>query len=187
MLVETRKQIKFPNKKYRIIYADPPWPESAASEKRFGQAEQHFKTMKEREIVSLGGAINGIAHANSALFLWSTARHLPMAFRVMEAWGYRYVNVAFTWMKSNKNDGRPRMGLGVYTKANAEFCLLGLRGKMKAKAHNVLSAVYEPTVALGWKPNTVRDRIVRLFGNLSRIELFARQRIKGWDAWGDEV
>lgn len=181
------KQIPFPNKKYRIIYADPPWPESAASKKRTGQAEQYFKTMKEGDIVSLRNAVNGIAHINSALFLWSTARHLPMAIRVMKAWGYRYVNVAFTWMKCNKIDGRPRIGLGVYTKANAEFCLMGLRGKMKVRAYNVSSAVYEPTIGLGRKPDTVRDRIVRLFGNLPRIELFARQKTNGWDVWGDEV
>jgi site-specific DNA-methyltransferase (adenine-specific) len=183
-------------KKYNVIYADPPWPESYESmipckERRqqgaLLDARKHFTTVSEAEIAMLGFGLEEYVADNCALFLWSTSRHLPMALRIMNVWGFRFVNVAFTWMKKNPKSGTPFVGLGFYTKHNAEFCLLGVRGSMRPVQFNVPSAVYEPKAAAFTKPATVRDRIVRLFGDVPRLELFARQQYEGWDVWGNEV
>ena len=183
-------------KKYKIIYADPPWPETSESmipvkERRkqgaLLDARNHFPVMNETNIIGIGDKLSLIISDNCALFLWTTSRHIPMALRVMEHWGFRFVNVGFTWMKKNKNLGTPFIGLGYYTKHNAEFCLLGVKGTIKPVKFNIPSAVYEEKREAFRKPDTVRYRIEQLFGNVPRLELFARQKIKGWDAWGNEI
>ena len=136
--------------------------------------------------------VKHIAGPNSALFLWTTWPHISSALRVMEAWGFTYKTCAFDWMKSN-GKGNPWFGVGYYAKSNTEPCLLGIRGKMKPVNNSVSMAVYEPhprangKILHSRKPATVRDRIVQLFGDVPRIELFARERAEGWDSWGNEL
>lgn len=137
--------------------------------------------------------VSQIAGPNSALFLWTTWPHISSALRVMEAWGFTYKTCAFDWMKCNLKNDKPWRGIGYYAKSNTEPCLLGIRGKMKPVDNHVSMAVYEPhprkdgKIIHSRKPATVRDRIVQLFGDVPRIELFARERIPGWDAWGNEL
>lgn len=125
-----------------------------------------------------------------ALFMWATFPTVPDALRVMEAWGFAYKTAAFVWIKKYKSGGN-FYGMGAYTRANAEVCLLGVTPGFKAKemvkSHSVHQVIESPIQAHSVKPDETRHRIVELLGDVPRIELFARQRVPGWDAWGDEI
>ena len=124
-------------------------------------------------------------------FLWATFPNIGEALRVMEAWGFEYRTAAFVWVKKNRKSGGNFWGMGAYTRANAEVCLLGTTPGTKArqvvKNHGVQQIVEAPVEQHSRKPTEVRERIVRLMGDVPRIELFARERVPGWDAWGNEV
>ena len=174
-------------KKYNIIYADPPWQYFTYSEKGKGRsAESHYLTMPKKEIQKL--PIPMICAKDSVLFLWATAPCLIEAFELIKAWGFTYKTVGFTWIKQCKRSANLFMGLGYYTRANAEFCLLATRGKiLERKSHSVSSVIVSHIEEHSKKPNETRERIVTLFGDVPRIELFARQTVDGWDCWGNEV
>ena len=131
---------------------------------------------------SLGGAI---------CFLWATFPNISEAVKVMEAWGFQYKTAAFVWIKTYPKSGKPFWGMGAYTRANAEVCLLGIskgfKAKEQIKSHAVHQIVEAPVGRHSEKPDEVRRRIVELLGDVPRIELFARERAEGWDAWGNEV
>ena len=112
---------------------------------------------------------------------------LQEAFKIIEAWGFTYKTVAFVWIKQNKKSESWFWGLGGWTRSNAEICLLAVKGKPKrisAKVHQLIISHIE---AHSKKPDVVRSRIVELLGDLPRLELFARQKPIGWDAWGNEI
>lgn len=175
------------NKKYQIIYADPPWQYKVWSNKGHGRsAESHYPTMTKIEIQNL--PIPKICENNSVLFLWVTYPCLEEGLELIRAWGFTYKTVAFTWVKQNKKSDSFFMGMGYYTRANAEYCLLATKGKiLERKSRAVHSVVCTHIERHSKKPNEVRDRIVQLFGDIPRIELFARQTVDGWDCWGNEV
>ncbi len=183
--------IPFQEKRYQIIYADPPWRygQGGKGKSSHGIAKQHYMTMNTSEICSL--PVKKITGDGACLFLWATFPMLPEALRVMEAWGFRYVGAAFVWVKKNPKSGTNFWGLGAYTQANAEVCLLGIskefRASERVKSHRVHQIVEAPVGRHSEKPSEVRDRIVELLGDVPRIELFARERAEGWDVWGDEV
>jgi len=127
--------------------------------------------------------VKSLRDKTCALFLWVTMPTLPDGIKVIEAWGFKYKTCAFAWVKTKK-DGTPLAGMGSYTKSNIEVCLLGMRGHIKAVDKTVPQIVMHERIGHSVKPPIVRDRIVQLFGNISRIELFARQKIDGWDAIG---
>ncbi len=165
-------------KKYNIIYADPPW--------KYGtNVKGHYDCVPIEEICKF--PIDNIASENCALFLWVTYPILPECIETLKRWGFRYVTVAFTWIKTNKNNGQPFMGLGNWTRANAEICLLGFRGTLSRKSNKIRQVVLSPLREHSRKPDEIRDFIVELLGDLPRIELFARQKFKGWDCWGNET
>lgn len=173
-------------KKYSIIYADPPWAYLWGKGKDGGHfaPEKHYPTLSTEEICAFD--VKSIADKNCALFLWATMPTLPDAIRVMKEWGFKYKTCAFTWVKTRK-DGQPLSGMGSYTKANAELCLLGMRGHIKASDKTVPQILMHPRLGHSVKPPVIRERIVKLFGDLPRIELFARQKSQGWDCFGNEV
>jgi N6-adenosine-specific RNA methylase IME4 len=170
-------------KKYKIIYADPPWKYLWGEGKDGGHfaPEKHYETMTTDEICGLD--VKQLRDKTCALFLWATMPALPDAFRVIEAWGFKYKTCAFTWVKTKK-DGAPIRGMGSYTKSNIEVCLLGMRGHIKAVDKTVPQILMHERLGHSVKPPVVRERIVRLFGDLSRLEIFARQKTEGWDAIG---
>ncbi|MCX4363291.1 MAG: MT-A70 family methyltransferase, partial [Clostridia bacterium] len=94
--------------------------------------------------------------------------------------------LGFSWVKTNPKNGKPFFGVGYYAKSNCEICLMGIKGKMKPISNAVSSCVISPRREHSRKPDEVRERIVDLFGNVPRIELFARQNTDGWDCWGNE-
>jgi len=127
--------------------------------------------------------------ANSALFLWVTFPNLPQGLDVMRAWGFNYATCGFTWVKRNKKADSYFWGCGNYTRANSELCLLGTKGSMQrvVKSHSVHQICDARVMEHSKKPGEIRGRIVELFGDLPRIELFARQEIEGWDVLGNEI
>lgn len=171
------------NGQYSVIYADPPW----RYERKIGggTAEQHYPTMSLEEICAL--PVADIAAKDSALFLWATFPQLQEAFRVIEAWGFTYRTLAFLWLKQNRKADSWFWGMGYWTRSNAEICLLALRGHPKRADSGVHQLIVSHIEEHSKKPVETRARIVRLMGDVPRIELFARQKTKGWDVWGNEV
>ena len=175
-------------KKYQIIYADPPWGyanKPAKSGSSQGFAADRYPLMKLEDLKGL--PVSEIADKDSVLLMWATFPMLKQALELMEAWGFIYRTTAFTWHKLNPKSGTDFFGLGYYTRSNNEVCLLGMKGNVKVKSHNVFQVLMTPRGKHSEKPQEARDRIIQLFGDIPRIELFARQKTEGWDVWGNEV
>lgn len=174
------------DKKYSIILADPPWGYRVWSKKGMGRsAEDHYPTMSMEDICAL--PVADISAKDCTLFLWVTFPKLEECFQVIKAWGYQYSTVAFVWVKRNKIAPTYFLGLGYYTRSNAEICLLATKGHPKRVSKSVRQIIDTPIEQHSKKPDETRDRIVALMGDLPRIELFARQKAEGWDAWGNEI
>lgn len=174
--------------KYSIIYADPPWSYKVWSEATGNgrSAKSHYQTMSKGDIQNL--PIGNICQDNCVLFLWVTAPCLEEGIELIEKWGFNYKTIAFTWVKKNKKQDTYFWGMGYYTRANTELCLLATRGKPLKRISRAVHQVIDSKVREhSRKPDETRDKIVQLFGDLPRIELFARQKIDGWDCWGNEV
>lgn len=174
------------DKKYSIIYADPPWRFCTYSDKGKGRsAERHYPTMPKDEIQKL--PISRISAKDSVLFLWATAPCLIEAFELIRSWGFTYKTVGFTWIKQCRKSEKLFTGMGYYTRANAEYCLLATKGRvLERKSHSVSSVIISHIREHSRKPDEARKRIVELFGDILRIELFARESVSGWDCWGNE-
>lgn len=174
------------NKKYEVIYADPPWQFRVRSKKGKGRsAECHYPTMTPEEICAL--PVGKITADDSVLFMWATFPNLREAFDVIDAWGFTYKTVAFVWVKQNKKSDSLFWGLGYWTRANAEICLLATKGHPKRIGRAVHQVILSHIEEHSKKPAETRDRIVELVGDVPRVELFARQKTPGWDTWGNEV
>ena len=175
------------NKKYNIIYADPPWNFKTYSEKgkQKKSAECHYRCMNIDNIYDL--PINQIAADNCILFLWVTFPLLKEGLETIEKWGFTYKTIGFNWIKQNKKSDSLFWGLGYWTRANSEICLLATKGKPKRISKSVHSVIISKIREHSRKPDEVRDKIVELCGDIPRIELFARQSVDGWDCWGNEV
>lgn len=171
------------HKKYKILYIDPPWTYRNMGNIQ-AAASGHYETMSQGDIERL--PIGRLAHKNSILFLWATFPKIQEALNAMKAWSFEYKTVGFTYLKTNKN-GTPFFGVGWYTKSNAEVCLIGVKGRPPKKSNSVSSVVVSIHGKHSQKPNIVRDKIVEFCGDLPRIELFATERISGWDAVGFEI
>lgn len=176
------------NNKYNIIYADPPWQYKVWSKKGNGRsAESHYHTMIMEDIINMKNVIKNIADDNCILFLWITFPCLQEALKVIEAWGFTYKTCGFTWVKKNKKSDSWFWGMGYWTRANAELCLIATKGNIKRVSAGVHQIIDTPIEEHSKKPNITRDKIVELIGDLPRIELFARQTVEGWDSWGNEI
>jgi len=180
-------------KKYNIILADPPW---SYSDKRdnptknnpngAGGATKYYNCMKIEDLKKLN--VNELADENCMMFMWATFPKLDSALELMKAWGFKYRTVAFVWVKMKNNMSEPRGdGIGFYTNNNAEIVLLGRKGKYWREEKNVRQIILEPKSKHSKKPDEIKERIVRLMGNIPRIELFSRDKTEGWDVWGNEV
>ena len=173
-------------KKYNVILADPPWSFRAWSNKGMGRsAEQHYPTMRLEDIKAL--PVADLAAEDCVLFLWATFPMLKEALEVIDTWGFTYKTVAFTWVKENRKSPGLFWGLGYWTRANAEICLLATRGSPKRQSAAVHQVILSPVEQHSKKPDAIRERIVTLMGDVPRVELFARQETPGWDVWGNEV
>ena len=173
-------------KKYNIIYADPPWTYRVYSSKGNGRsAASHYPVMELEAIKAL--PVEQLAEKDCTLFLWVTFPNLRESFEVIESWGFTFKTVAFVWIKRNRKSDSLFWGMGYWTRANAEICLLAVKGKPKRKNAGIHQLILSPVEQHSKKPDIVRDKIVSLTGDVPRIELFARQTTPGWDVWGNEV
>ncbi len=174
------------NKKYQIIYADPPWHfQNFNDETATKYVGNHYSIMKIDDICRL--PINQLCD-NGVLLMWVTAPMLPQCLDVIKAWGFEYKTKAFCWVKQNKSGMGIFTGMGYYTRSNSEDCLLATKGDILPRHdHSISQIVLHPVMEHSKKPPIIRDMIVRLFGDLPRIELFARQKVEGWDSWGNEI
>jgi N6-adenosine-specific RNA methylase IME4 len=170
-------------KKYDIIYADPPW--SYKDKKCNGNCEAHYKTMNLKEICAL--PIQKISNKDCVLFLWVTYPMLNEGLELIKQWGFKYKTIGFQWIKQNKSGKGFFFGLGRWTRGNTECCLLAVKGKPKRINSSVSQLVISPLQEHSKKPNEVREKIVELIGDKTKIELFARQTVEGWDCWGNEI
>ena len=168
--------------KYNIIYADP--PHRYITSPPMGGTK--YPTMSDDELSSI--PVSDIAAKDSVLFFWSTWPKIFAAKSIIESWGFKYTTVAFVWVKTCKN-GKIAIGNGYYTRSNTEFCLLAKRGKIKKlpTATGISQVITAPRGKHSAKPPIVRDKIIELYGDRPRIELFARERVSGWDSLGNEL
>lgn len=151
-------------KKYKIIYADPPW--SYSDKGCNGNCEQHYKTMGIKDICDL--PVKEISDKDSVLFLWTTYPMLKEAMLVIESWGFTYKSIAFQWIKLNKKNGKPFYGLGRWTRGNTEPCLIATKGKPSRESNSVFQLIQTPIQGHSKKPQEARDKIVQLMGGVKR-------------------
>ena len=170
-------------KKYQIIYADPPWSYRAKhptckikKQPKTCSVEYYYKTMKLKNIQNL--PIKNISDDDCVLFLWATTPMIQEAFATMKAWGFKYKTM-ITWEKTNDDC------MGYWFRVCTEHLLVGIKGKVKAFRCMERTLHREPRLGHSRKPNYFRN-LIKQFGN-TRIELFAREKTEGWDAWGNEV
>lgn len=174
---------------FDVLYADPCWRYNVQGGR--GAADKQYKTMSLAELIML--PVEQLAAPDSVLFLWGVFPMLFEAGALMKAWSFEYKNCGFIWVKTNKLQPTPFFGMGHWTRGNAEFCLMGVRGKPKrvdAAVQQIVedNLVVAPVGEHSEKPAEVRDRISRLMGaDKSSIELFARAQAPGWECWGDQV
>jgi N6-adenosine-specific RNA methylase IME4 len=200
-----------PGKKYSVVLTDPPWAYSAWSGKKTRTADAHYDTMTEDEIAKL--PVASILEDNAAVFMWSTPPMFDTQVQVLRAWGLRYVTIAFNWVKLSKkhmknadaikarSEGetlifhkghwyRQHFGMGHYTRANSEFCLLALKGKMPVDSKSIRQLLFAPLREHSRKPDEQWTKIDKLYSTGNRLEMFARpsmQRPANWDVWGLEA
>lgn len=183
--------IPLPKKKYKLIYADPPWSYNVASAKGTsrGVAERYYSTMSLEDIKKL--PISEIADDDGCiLFMWITMPHLHEMTEVLKAWDFDYKTCAFVWEKVYKHTRNPVLACGFWTRSNAELCILATRGKNYPRriSKDVCQIIKSEQRKHSQKPDETYKLIERLMGkNISRIELFARHKRQGWDVWGNQA
>ena len=186
------------DKKYKIVYADPPW--SYADSGCNGACEKHYSTMGANDIAAL--PVKNISADDAVLFLWATYPKIEEALQLIKAWGFKYKSIAFQWVKLNRSIQINNLqittiqeifkkscffGLGRWTRGNSECCLIAVKGKPHRISASVGQLIFAPLTRHSAKPPETRDKIVELMGGGARIELFARGTAEGWDCWGNEI
>ena len=171
--------------KYGAILADPPWNWKAWSKKGEAKsASQHYSLMTLDDVKQM--QISSMAATDCALFLWAIDSMLPQALEVIDAWGFTFKTVAFTWVKQTKDRKGFPIGTGYWTRANPEMCLFATRGKPKRLDRGVRQVILDVRRQHSRKPDVIYERIGKLVCG-PYMELFARQQWPGWDCLGDEV
>lgn len=189
-----------PRGHFKAIYADPAWkfynwskrPWWERADKNTSRAaERHYDTMSIEDMAAL--PVADLAAEDSVLFMWATWPTLPDALKLIEAWGFTYKTCGFDWMKAHagqiemfREDVDVQVGMGYWTRANSEPCLLATRGKPKRINADVRMGIIEPRRQHSRKPDCVPSRIERLVDG-PYLELFARTQRQGWTVWGNQT
>lgn len=168
---------------FQVIYADPAW--AYGNERSRSAARVHYPVVSIRDLKNL--PVGDIAAKDAFLFMWATPPMLPLQMEVMAYWGFTFKTVAFWWAKRNQKTNSAFFGMGNYTRANGEPCLLGIRGKPKRVSASVSQFVWSPRRRHSEKPPEIRDLIVKFAGDVRRVELFSRHEVAGWKRWGNEL
>ena len=178
---------------YGAIVADPPWSFDVW-DKDTGSGRSpsaHYSTASWEELESL--PVAALAAPDCALFIWVCWPSLPAALRVISAWSFQYKTCAFDWCKADNTQPNffieelpVQIGMGYWTRANSEPCLLATRGKPKRLNADVRQGIVAPRREHSRKPDGIHERIERLVAG-PYCELFGRQKRTGWDVWGNET
>ena len=172
------------DKKYDIIYLDPPWKYLGGPQHTkvgsSGGAETHYPVLTLKQLATLD--IPSIAKDDCLLFMWATAPKLDWAIRLGLHWEFKYITIAFVWDKIKLNPGN-------YTMSQCEYVLVFKKGKIPQPKYktNIRQLLSEKRKEHSMKPDTIRNRITLIFPYQDKIELFARKESYGWDSWGNEV
>ena len=194
--------------KYSLIYADPPWQYGNTISR--GAADGHYNTLSLSDMKRL--PVWELSESNAILAMWYTGTHDEEARELASAWGFDVRQMfLFTWVKFNSLaeqrfnraleeqtlfefnellmmlNAETRMNPGNYTRGNQESVLVAVKGKgLERIDASVKQVVYSCLGRHSEKPAEVRYRLEQLYGDVPRIELFARQSAPGWDCWGNE-
>jgi N6-adenosine-specific RNA methylase IME4 len=169
---------------FQVIHADPPWQFTTYSAKGDGRgATQHYDVMDLDGIKRIDVA--SVARKDSVLLLWVTDTHLEQAFDVIHAWGFTYKTIGFYWVKLNQ-DGTPFTGMGMWTRANPETCLLATRGKPHRMSASVPRLIMSKRREHSRKPDEVYERSMELVRG-PYLDLFGRQKRAGWTVAGNQT
>lgn len=167
---------------WQVILADPPWKYGAWTGKKSRTADSHYHVLPTQTIGAL--PVPSVSPENAVLFLWATPPMMSDARWVMHRWGFQYKTFAFVWVKMTKG-GKIHTGMGHYTRANAEVCLLGIRGKMPVHDHSVQQVILAERREHSRKPDEQYKRIETLYPGYKKLEIFARHPQPEWSYWGE--
>lgn len=171
-------QVSLPTAKYRVIYADPPWSYGNTQPDYHTEQRDHYPVMSLADLCAMD--VKGICEDNAVLFLWVTSPMLEECFQVIKGWGFRYAS-SFVWDKIKHN-------MGHYNSVRHEFLLVCVRGSCQPDVPKLFDSVLSiERTEHSRKPLEVYDIIETLYPYGKRLELFARGRRDGWDAWGNEA
>jgi N6-adenosine-specific RNA methylase IME4 len=199
-----RPQGGLPPGPFKLALMDPPWAfrtfagkTRTPTLKKFREAEDHYATMSVAEMAAL--PVGEMMDKDSVLAMWVVGSHCDAAIELAAAWGFRFTTDLFCWLKQKLIGADqidlftgdippPRMSMGYYTRKQKEDCWLFTRGRgLPVLEHDVRQVIVEPRAGHSRKPAAQYDRLERLFGDVPRIELFARNTRPGWASWGNEV
>lgn len=183
---------------FGCILADPPWSFLTLSKKRttpHRTAEDHYPTMTAEELRAM--PVESVADRNCALFMWVVDSHLDEAIDLGKAWGFDYKTIAFIWCKTTKAavpgqfgffppETVHRIGMGYWTRKQAEVCLLFTRGRVRRRSMGVRQIIEAPRREHSRKPDETHERVQRLVDG-PYLELFAREPRPGWTVWGNQT
>ena len=194
----------FPAGPFSLVLADPPWAfrtfagtDRTPTAKQFREAEDHYSTMSFEAMAAL--PVSDACAKDAALAMWVVGSHLDEALRLGAAWGFAFKTDLLCWMKQKLVDAQqvdlftgdiaePRISMGYYTRKQKEDCLLFTRGRgLPVLDHGVRQVIVRPSTGHSRKPADQYTRLERLFGDVPRLEMFARNTAPGWQAWGNEV
>lgn len=184
---------ELPRKHFKAILADPPWGFKTWSgpEKKVASrgTVAPYQTMEIEDMAAL--PVSELAADDACLFMWVVWPTMPQALDLIDAWGFKYKTCAFAWLKADPYrlwalEEDVRMGLGYWTRANSEVCLLATRGSVKRKDNSVRQGIIEPIRQHSRKPDCVHERVQKLVDG-PYLELFARQSRPGWTTWGNQA
>lgn len=190
---------QLPKNHFGAILADPPWrfevwSGETAVKRRDSSGTNvsnavHYQTMTMREIARL--PVEELAAENCVLFMWAVWPTIDEALKIIDAWGFEYKTCAFSWMKGDPyklfaDEQTPSMGMGYWTRANTEPCLLAVRGKPKRLDAGVRQGIISPRREHSRKPDEIHGRVERLVAG-PYLEMFARAPRDGWTVWGNQT
>lgn len=185
--------LELPKGHFGAILADPPWAFKVWSEDTGNgrSASAHYETQSVSDLCAL--QVASLAADDCALFMWVCWPTILDAFQLIDAWGFVYKTCAFDWMKADNTQPHffqeeipAQVGMGYWTRANTEPCLLATRGKPKRLNADVRQGIIAPRREHSRKPDGIHERIERLVAG-PYLELFARQQRPGWTVWGNQT
>ena len=173
--------------KYKLIYADCPWQfnnKKTGGNMKSG-ADAHYPTMTIEDLKRMD--IDSITDDNCLLVMWWVGSMPQEAIDLCQAWGFTIKNMnGFVWNKLTTH-GKPFFGMGFYTRAGSESCIIATKGKVKILDHGVRAVESKHVGVHSAKPSVFRKRCVQLIGDVPRLEMFARREAEGFDVYGNEV